>query len=218
MTRFSTLVAVALAAVSLCTGVLRAQPGPAGNAHPQAERLGTENITNPFGAAQKTTVDQSAKKSFADAVDLSPLRDIAVYHNGRVKILGTLATEVITTICARKNFYDVVPEQVNGSTKWRKVNYDPLFTYLDLCIDPAFYEDKALIGVPFHPLRRDILEHVWANSDKSGRTAAELVDSWMKLGRLTPKMVEEQFRAGAITPNDEKGGAQPDQGQRHPRS
>ncbi|MBY0308483.1 MAG: cytochrome c biogenesis protein, partial [Phycisphaerales bacterium] len=108
-------------------------------------------------------------------------------------------------ICARKDFFDVVPERVGGATRWRKVTYDPLFTYLDLCIDPAFYEDKALIGVPYHPLRRDILRRVWAHSDTAGRPADELIDSWMKLGRLTPKMVQEQFRAGAITPYDEKG-------------
>lgn len=204
MTRALTLVAFFV--VAFCTFATRAQQAPAGNAHPQAELLRMENVTNPFGAAVQTTVDQSAKKAFAEALDLEPLRDLAVYHNGRIKILGTLANEIVTGVTARKNFFDVVPEQVNSKTMWRKVNYDPLFTYFDIIIDPAFYNDKALIGVPYHPLREDILRNVWTqNAVKPGEDPKQIVDSWMRLGRLTPKMVEDQFRAKAITPYDEKG-------------
>ncbi|MBY0308997.1 MAG: hypothetical protein K2Q09_09670, partial [Phycisphaerales bacterium] len=109
MTRLSTLLRALLSAALLLVAApaLSAQTAPAGNAHPQAELLSTESVSNPFGPAQKGTVDQAAKKAFADAVDLSPLRDLAVYHNGRVKILGTLANEVVGTICARKDFFDV---------------------------------------------------------------------------------------------------------------
>lgn len=206
MTRALTLLSALFFA--LCTlPTAHAQQAPAGNAHPQAELLRMENVTNPFGAALRTTtIDQTAKKSFAESVDLTPLRDLAVYHNGRVKILGTLSGEIVSSITARKNFFDVVPEQVNGETKWRKVNYDPLFTYLDIIIDPAFYADRALIGVPYHPLREDILQHVWTESSVSpGQSPKKIVDDWMRLGRLTPKMVEEQFRANAIHPHDEKG-------------
>ena len=200
MTRsFSVLTLIATFVLTLSAASVHAQQAPAGNAHPQAEALRAENVTNPFGDALKTTVDQTAKKSFAESVDLAPLRDMAVYHNGRIKILGTLASEVVTTIAARKNFFDVVPEQVNGATKWRKVNYDPLFTYLDMVIDPAFYENKALIGVPYHPLRQEILANVWTEGTvQSGEDPKQVIDAWMKLGRLTPQMVMAQ--RGALSP------------------
>jgi cytochrome c-type biogenesis protein CcsB len=200
--RFSLLVMTLL---SLFAAPLKAQQAPAGNAHPQAEALRSANIVNPFGEAKKATdATQATKKAFSEAVDLTPLRDIAVYHNGRVKILGTLADELVTTITARKNFFDVVPEQVGGGgeTKWRRVTYDPLFTYFDIIIDPAFYEDKALIGVPYHPLRREILERVWTpQTVKPGESAEAIVLSWMKLGRLTPQMVMEQ--RGTISPMED---------------
>lgn len=187
--------------VALVASPLHAQQAPAGNAHPQAEALRSANITNPFGEAKKTTVDQAAKKAFAESVDLSPLRDVAVYHNGRVKIVGTLAGEVVSTIAARHNFFDVVPEKVNGETKWRRVSYDPLFTFLDIVIDPAFYEDKALIGVPYFPLRRQILDRVWTDRTvAAGENPEKIIEAWMKLGRLTPKMVMDQ--RGTLGGND----------------
>jgi cytochrome c-type biogenesis protein CcsB len=39
----------------------------------------------------------------------------------------------------------------------------------------------------------------------AGQKPTDVIDAWMKLGRLTPKMVQEQFQAQAITPYDEKG-------------
>lgn len=206
MTRALKLFSALFLALCAVPAALHAQQPPAGNAHPQAEALHAEHSRNPFGKAAQSALDQSAKKAFAESVDLSPLRDLAVYHNGRVKILGTLAGEIVAGITARRNFFDVVPEQVNGETKWRKVNYDPLFTYLDIIIDPAFYSDKAIIGVPYHPLREDILKHVWTERTVSpGQSPTKIIDDWMRLGRLTPKMVEDQFRAKAITPYDDKG-------------
>ncbi len=180
--------------LGLLTAPLAAQQAPAGNAHPQAEALRAVNTANPFGEAQKTSqASQASKQAFAEAVDLAPLRDIAVYHNGRVKIMGTLAGEVVSTIAARRKFFDVVPEQVNGQTRWRRVSYDPLFTYLDIIIDPAFYEDKALIGVPYHPLREEILKRIWTERTVApGEDYKQIILSWMKLGRLTPKMVMDQ--------------------------
>ncbi|HYD00822.1 MAG TPA: cytochrome c biogenesis protein CcsA, partial [Phycisphaerales bacterium] len=191
--------AALLTVLSLCASAA-AQQAPAGNTHPQAEALRAANIANPFGEARKTTDStQASKRSFAQAVDLTPLSDVAVYHNGRVKILGTLAGEMVSTIAARKNFFDVVPESVNGETKWRRVTYQPLFTYLDIIIDPAFYEDKALIGVPYHPLREEILSRVWTEQTvRPGERPGDIVHAWMKLGRLTPQMVMEQ--RGTLSP------------------
>ncbi|HZW06889.1 MAG TPA: cytochrome c biogenesis protein CcsA [Phycisphaerales bacterium] len=188
-----------LASLTLTAGT-RAQQAPAGNAHPQAEALRAANIANPFGEAKKQTdATQASKKAFAEAVDLTPLRDAAVYHNGRVKIVGTLASEVVSTITARKNFFDVVPEEVNGQTKWRRVTYQPLFTFLDIIIDPAFYEDKALIGVPYPPLREEILRRIWTpQTVNPGENPDDIVLSWMKLGRLTPQMVMDQ--RGTLSP------------------
>src|SRR5882724_5837683 len=71
-----------------------AQTAPAGNAHPATQNVDSdgESQVNPFGAhnndpAKVSTIEAKAK--FAHELNLQPLRDLAVFHNGRVKVLDT---------------------------------------------------------------------------------------------------------------------------------
>lgn len=52
-----------------------------------------------------------------------------VFHGGRVKIMDTLARETIAAICGRSDYFEI--------SDARKLAYDPLFTLMDLMIDPA---------------------------------------------------------------------------------
>src|SRR5690606_15677656 len=92
----------AAAACLAWLGLLRtagAQPAPAGNAHPDTHMVSEPGpIENPFGMPNldpDARATPEAKHAFARAVDLEPLRDLAVFHNGRVKILDTLGREVV---------------------------------------------------------------------------------------------------------------------------
>ncbi len=154
-----------------------AQTAPEGNAHPKTQAISdsSEGERNPFGAPVSQTMDVDSKRAFAAAVDLGPLRDLAVFHNGRVKILDTLARETVREILGRRDFVDF---KIGGDGKADKKHYDPLFTYLDLVIDPAYYLDKPLIHVEYLPLREAFLAAMYTDKDE--------VEWWKRLGRLKP--------------------------------
>ncbi len=181
-----------ICAVALLMGVLAlgagavAQTAPAGNSHPQREVLSARGEVNPFGdAAPKSSATPLQKHEFAKKLDLSPLRDLAVYHSGRVKILDSLARQTVSDLAEREVYEDIESETgADGKSRARKLKHDPLFTFLDVIIDPAYYQDKPLLGVPYLPLRQQLLEREFP-----GASNEALRQTWMRIGRVTPAMV-----------------------------
>jgi cytochrome c-type biogenesis protein CcsB len=159
---------------------------PAGNAHPQAQALSSEGKVNPFGLAGRDEASPQSKMKLAAEVNLAPLRDLALYHNGRIKVLDTLARDTISEIMGRRTFIEFVPEEVGGQTRHRKVHFDPLFTFLDMTIDPAFYHRKPLVGVNFLPLREALLAQAFPDDQPGAQEARE---RWKRIGRLSPEML-----------------------------
>lgn len=181
-----TVLMVLLACVVLAPGV-RAQEGPVGNAHPQAEAVAGEGAP-PFGEPRALgEVDEAsigAKVEFATSVDLSPLRDLAVQHGGRVKILDTLARETVSEITGRGRFA--------VAAGGRKHSFDPLFTLLDLVIDPAFYAHEPVIHVEYLPLRREYVRRALpvpptATPEEAAAIEAQR-ENLLKATRITPLM------------------------------
>lgn len=163
--------------VTLLNATALAQSAPEGNAHPQTQAI-SESVAeerNPFGEPVPETLDTDAKRAFADAVDLAPLRDLAVFHNGRVKIIDTLARETIETIMGRRDFVDF---KVREDGQADKKHYDPLFTFIDIVIDPAYYLERPLIHVEYLPLREAFLDRLYPDKDEN--------EWWKRLGRLKP--------------------------------
>lgn len=182
------LVMVAAAVVWTAAAAARAQ-GPAGNTHPDYEPIAQTQaqapVSNPFGQPVPTVLSVDQKRSFARAVDIEPLRDLAVFHNGRVKILDTLARETVQSIMGRRDFMDFKVDQGGEADRFR---YDPLFTTLDLMIDPGYYFDKPLIHVNYLPLREAYLDAVYPypqGAPDSHPAKAEHL-WWKRLGRLKP--------------------------------
>lgn len=173
---------IALAMVALLVlGALPAQAqyeSPAGNAHPGTAMLSerTESV-NPFGEPVPSTADYASKAAFAKGVNLKPLAGLAVYHNGRVKIVDTLARETVQSIMGRRDFQDFNVDRTPGLPD--KVRYDPLFTFFDLSIDPGYYMGRALIHVNYLPLREAYL-------DALGKTGDDR-EWWKRIGRLKPE-------------------------------
>ncbi len=174
-TSFSRLIA-GLVALAWC-GAAFAQTAPDGNAHPQTQSISESAVaeTNPFGEPVSQTVDTDAKRVFAAAVDLRPLRDLAVFHNGRIKIADTLARETVQEILGRRDFVDF---KIDPAGRGDKHHYDPLFTFIDIIIDPAYYLDKPLIHVEYLPLREAFLDKMYTDKTE--------IDWWKRLGRLKP--------------------------------
>ncbi len=199
-------------AVILSAQSALAQTAPAGNAHPTPVEISEVDATNPFGEPlPESPFSVAQKREFSRAVDLAPLRDLAVQNSGRTKILDTLAHESVSHICGRKNFLDyerVGDKSANGEEKIKKVAYEPLFTMLDMAIDPAYYADKALLHVEYLPLRELFLVHIFPLSspdiDEEALTEAQKADPavqaqiaanrqikqtrerWKRVGRLRP--------------------------------
>jgi cytochrome c-type biogenesis protein CcsB len=178
---------VAMFTLALTPGAI-AQYAPAGNEHPVSEGLAvdTRELPSPFGEPKSARRSVEEKRTLAAAVDLDPLRTLAVLHDGRVKILDTLGRETVQRIAGRKNYFDLEPAA--DGQRSRKLYYDPLFTLLDLMIDPAYYLDKPLVHVEYLPLRRAFMEAAYPE-DKATR------ERWLKLTRLAPADIAQHGAA-----------------------
>jgi cytochrome c-type biogenesis protein CcsB len=183
MTLARTLVFLAATLGLFVVGARAQVTPPEGNAHPARRMVEDAPAANPFGnpadpvpASREGTL---RKLELAAAVDLEPLRDLAVFHNGRVKVLDTLARETVREITGRRDYFEVV----DG----RRVRFDPLFTLLDLMIDPGFYAERPLIGVEYFPLRREFVERAVADTGEQ--------DHWLTLLRISPAMYARHAQA-----------------------
>lgn len=181
-----------VAILTLLAAPAVAQSAPAGNSHPPSELISRTadagvDTTSPFGpiVMDAAPISPEQKNAFARAIDLAPLKDIAVFHDGRTKILETLAAQTVRSLTGKRVYDDLVP--VDGKTlAHRRIVYQPLFTLLDLVIDPKYYFDKPVIGIEYLPLRRAVIEQEFppANATDARR------EWWLKLGRITPMMVQ----------------------------
>lgn len=193
MTLRSRLVALMLACLALAAPPVRAQyaadppPPPQHADHAPGEE---GKVPAPFGvpdpAAPATEV--ADKVAFAGKVDLTPLRDLAIFHNGRIKIWDTLARETVGKLMGSKKFIDYVPETVGGAVKYRKVRQDPMFTWLDLMIEPRYYVDKPLLAIDYLPLRRAFMEAEYPGDP-------ERQDRTLKLIQVTPRVFATHYEA-----------------------
>lgn len=169
---------LALAAAMLFAAAASAQTAPAGNEHPHPEMLDarTQSLTRPFGAGQAPARSIAELRDFAAALDLEPLRDLAVFNGGRVKIVDTLARETVGAIAGRNSYVDFV---ATGAGEPQKITFDPLFTLIDLTINPGTYADRPLIHVNFLPLREEYLALAFPDDETKQ-------DRWLKLTRIAP--------------------------------
>lgn len=177
-------------ALALLSVPALAQQAPDGNAHPETQIVtqSADQIVNPFGSPVVTGMSTEQKTSFAGAVDLSPLSASTVFHNGRVKIMSTLARETVNRITGKTRHFDLIVELNNdGTTKSvKKIRYDPMFTLFDIMIDPIYYLDKPLVGINYLPLRNAILD--FHEQDPANEGIAFNREGWLKTGMVSPRM------------------------------
>lgn len=166
------------------------QSGPAGNQHPRGEMMSQsaaeQEMENPFGQPVPSTLTTEQKHAFSRQVDVAPLRDLALYHQGRIKILDTMSRETIQLIMGRRDYQDFVVDPKDTRVA-QKLKYDPLFTFMDLVIDPGYYVDRPLVHVEFLPLREAVLE-------RSYESTAER-EWWKRVGRLKPSKLASNLEA-----------------------
>jgi cytochrome c-type biogenesis protein CcsB len=187
----------------LCASLSSAQ-GPDGNAHPETQEVTalSDQIANPFGSPVAPNMTIQEKSAFADAIDLSPLSKVAVFHNGRVKILSTLASETVERMTGKHKHFDlIVMYNDEGTTQSvEKIKYDQLFTLMDIMIDPVYYLDRPLIGINYLPLRQSILSLNARDAESAGSKFNE--QGWLKTGMVSPRMVDRYINE-ALARNDD---------------
>jgi len=176
---------IALLSLLLSATLACAQYAPDGNAHPETEAVTNADaeIPNPFGQPAfdiQNIAETTAKHAFAEAIDLEPIAALAVNHGGRVKVMDTLARETVSAITGKDRYFDIVPDGEGGRDK---AHYNPVFTLLDLIIDPAYYVTKPLIHVNYLPLREAYLDRALPDDD-------ETREGWKKLGKISPLMAD----------------------------
>jgi cytochrome c-type biogenesis protein CcsB len=81
------------------------------------------------------------RSAFARQVDLTPLGRIAVHEEGRLKSFDSFASSMM--------HYVAGPHQIDGNAD--------TFSYLDLMLRPAVYEDRDAIYVKNKPMRTQII-------------------------------------------------------------
>lgn len=183
---FWMLAAALMLACVLPLGKAIAQYAPEGNAHPTPEVADIGSARNPFGQPGPSSFSTEQKIAFSKQVDVDALRTLALYHSGRIKILDTLSREVVQDMMGRRDYRDLIVDK-NDQSKITNVKYDPVFTCLDVMIDPGYYVERPLIHVEFLPLREAILERAY--SDKSE------IEWWKRVGRLKPAKIAEHLEA-----------------------
>ncbi|MFW6059699.1 MAG: cytochrome c biogenesis protein [Phycisphaeraceae bacterium] len=128
------------------------------------------NDQHHHGAHGHSSMTFAEHRAFAQQINLADLRGLAVFDNGRVKILETLAQEQLKRIYGKPAWKDAD----TGAT------YDPVFTYLDIVFNRGYYHDKAIIHVEQLPLQQQLVGHL--PRDEAAR--------WTKLRKLSPHMFE----------------------------
>jgi cytochrome c-type biogenesis protein CcsB len=169
-----------LGLVIVLAGTALAQ-GPAGNNLPdeQPQALPVEQPVESQDNHHHAPLLRAEHQKFAEAIDLDAFRKLAVFHDGRVKILDTLAREAVTQVYGKPRWKDVSAATADLPPGQRDdVVYDPLFTYLDWVFSPGYYHDKPTFYVEVLPYRERLIAHL--PEDERQR--------WKKLGRISVDM------------------------------
>ena len=189
-------VMVAALLLLLATVMGQARTQIAGNAEPHETHAaggpGGPGVTGVSGAAdlhprlqgdavhapQYTPISRAEHQAFAEAVDLSTFRKLAVFDE-RIKIIDTLARERVAAVYGKERYKDVLAEDIEKPAGERgDFVYDPVFTYLDFVLNERYYLDKPVLAVEVLPLRRAMLTA--AIDDPAER------ERMLKLGRISP--------------------------------
>jgi len=107
--------------------------------------------------------------SFAQAVDLTPVKSLALQFSGRIKSLDSLARTQM--------------RHLSGSH--RIAGQEPLFTYLDILFRPDAYANADIVYVKKKPIRRRIADRLArVNAVEMGT-----INTFTKTGLIAPNLL-----------------------------
>ena len=117
-----------------------------------------------------------APSPFATEVDLSPLNDVAIHANGRLKSFASFASSMM--------------QQIGGSHPI--AGQAPAVSYFELMLRPEAYEDAPIIYVKNKDIRLMIRKQL-ASDEKSEAPATEApgLERFMKTGLIAPRLLQD---------------------------
>ncbi len=111
----------------------------------------------------------TSPSAFACAVDLDPVRSIAVQASGRIKSFDSFARTMMRYVSG--------PRRIAGQ--------EPIFTYLDLMFRPTAYQEADVIYVKKKQIRQSIAEHI----EGAGAAEPALLATFEKTGLISPSLL-----------------------------
>ncbi|MCC7205474.1 MAG: cytochrome c biogenesis protein CcsA [Phycisphaeraceae bacterium] len=176
-------VAMLLAAMLAClSAVGQVRTAPQGNSLPEAPHVDAAeaaSMPHPFDVHAEPA-GAEALVAFARAVDLSHFRRLAVFDEGRAKILDTLAREKMLAIYGKSYWREMSVDDKGEVTAGPRL--DPVFTFMDMLIQRQNYVHRPMIYVEVLDLRRTLTAAVVEPVEQQG---------WLKIARLTPAIFED---------------------------
>lgn len=123
------------------------------------------------GAKIASRPETEGPSAFAQAVDLTPLSNVAVHYNGRLKSFPSFADATMRFVSG--------PRQIDGQSA--------PFTYLDMAMRAERYLDEEAIYVGKKPIRAMLSSRL----TQAGKMSEEESARFMKLGLMSPRMLRQ---------------------------
>ena len=131
-------------------------------------------------AASKAAPPQ--RSEFAQQVDLTPLKSIAVYDEGMLKSFDSFASSMMQHISG--------PHAINGHTD--------AFAYLDIMLRPQVYEDVDAIYVKNKPMRGEIADALGRSLDETLPTD-QLTDNQKEIRTSIEQRLQRLTKTGLVS-------------------
>jgi cytochrome c-type biogenesis protein CcsB len=124
-----------------------------------------------FGASRWRQVAAGGPEGFPATVDLSPLSEVAVHTEGRLKSFDSFANGMMALVSGSK--------RIAGQT--------PTFTYFDMLLRPGAYEDADVIFLKNKSVRAQIAEALAA----ANPALAERMEAFLHTGLISRQLVRD---------------------------
>ena len=126
------------------------------------------------GARSAFQHERVAPTGFAVEVDLSPIENLAVHSEGRVKSFSSFANSIIDNI--------VGPKRYRGQS--------PAHTYIDLMLRPEAYVDADVVYIKNKPLRKEIVDALEGMSRPPDDLGPRL-DTFLESGLISEALLSQ---------------------------
>ena len=141
-----------------------------------ADFASAQDAPAPGSGTNAAAGDDLAGVPFAEAVDLSPLAEVAVHVDGRLKSFESFAATQMQRVTGPRRF----------------AGRSPGFTYFDMMLRPRAYEDADVIYIKKKPMREQIAAILRGSTAASTQANLdERLDRFVKRGLISERLLTD---------------------------